>query len=130
MSCSKLHTRKPDAEMLQTQAFVAAFRFIVKNLLLSGHADLALAAGRAQIPVRTLQRRLSDLGVSYSDLVTEIRFNLARELLTDPTEKVETIAGLVGYSDASNFTRAFRRNTGMTPTRYRRSLQKSGQKNM
>ncbi len=126
MSCSKLHTREPDAEMLQTQAFVGAFRFIVKNLLLSGHADLSLAADRAQMPVRTLQRRLSNFGVSYSVLVTEIRFDLARELLADPAEKIETIAGLVGYTDASNFTRAFRQNTGMTPTRYRRFLQKSG----
>lgn len=122
MSCSNLHMRNPKGAAARAELFVGGFRLIVKELLLCGHADLSLAAGRVQIPVRTLQRRLAEAGVSYSDLVTEIRFELARELLAEPGEKVETIAGLVGYTDASNFTRAFRQHTGMTPTGYRRSL--------
>ncbi len=125
MPSSSFHTRGSDGALLSLQAFVGGFRFIVKELLLSGHADLSLAADRAQIPVRTLQRRLAEAGVSYSDLVTEIRFELARELLAEPREKIETIAGLVGYTDASNFTRAFRQHTGLTPTGYRRSLNKN-----
>lgn len=125
MPCSNLHTRGSGRVLISAKTFVGGFRFVVKELLLTGHADLSLAADRVRIPVRTLQRRLAEAGVSYSDLVTEIRFELARELLAEPREKVETIAGLVGYSDASNFTRAFRQHTGMTPTDYRRSLAKN-----
>ena len=74
------------------------------------------------MPVRTLQRRLASAGVTYSDLVLEIRLKRARELLGDQSKPIEQIAVTLGYSDASNFTRAFKKWSGVTPARYRHSV--------
>jgi AraC-like DNA-binding protein len=46
-------------------------------------------------------------------------------LLRDPARSIDEIAARLGYSDAANFTRAFRRWTGMTPRAFRRSINTS-----
>jgi AraC-like DNA-binding protein len=71
------------------------------------------------VSVRTLKRRLAALGLSYSDLVDERRRERALVLLQDTSLTSEQIAERLGYSDAANFSRAFRRWTGTTPRRYR-----------
>ena len=67
---------------------------------------------------RTLKRRLADEGASYKGLLEERRklrsFELLRSDLT-----VDTVAERLGYSDAANFTRAFRRWTNKTPRQFR-----------
>lgn len=74
----------------------------------------ALAVG-----VRTLQRRLGDEGTRFSDVLDEARHALAlQHLATDAA--VAEVGFLLGFSEPSAFTRAFRRWTGMSPTAYRR----------
>ncbi len=75
----------------------------------------ALAMG-----VRTLQRRLEDEGSSYSALLDEARHALALRHLGRSDVPVAEIAFLLGFSEPSAFTRAFRRWTGDAPTAYRR----------
>ncbi|WP_082145784.1 AraC family transcriptional regulator [Microvirga massiliensis] len=76
-------------------------------------ADL-LAMGR-----RTLSRRLKGSGMSYRALANEVRFEIARQLLEDTEVPLGQIAAALGYSEASAFTRAFRRWSGQTPTAWR-----------
>jgi AraC-like DNA-binding protein len=52
--------------------------------------------------------------------LTEVRFETALRLMSDPTLRVIDVAYELGYTDASNFTRAFRSWTGLTPLEFRR----------
>lgn len=59
-------------------------------------------------------------GESFGDFVTRVRFERARELLLDPGHKVSEIAEAVGYGDANYFSIAFKKNTGFTPSEFRK----------
>ncbi len=68
---------------------------------------------------RTLSRRLKDSGSGYRTIANEIRFEIARQLLNETAVPLGQIAAALGYSEASAFTRAFRRWSGQTPTAWR-----------
>lgn len=85
-----------------------------------GYPTLETIADQLGMTARTLRRKLHAEGSTYSSLVEKIRLRDAIRLLDDPTLEVARIAELLGYNDAANFTRAFRRQTGATPSAYRR----------
>lgn len=68
---------------------------------------------------RTLSRRLKGSGLGYRAISNEVRFEIARQLLEDTNVPLGQIAAALGYSEASAFTRAFRRWSGQTPTFWR-----------
>lgn len=68
---------------------------------------------------RTLKRKLMNEGTSYVELLDAARKERAVALLRSSDLTLEQVAERVGYSELSNFTRAFRRWTGMTPRRFR-----------
>ena len=76
-------------------------------------------AEMAGVSARSFQRRLSYAGLTYSDLVDNARFEIARRLLRDTDAKIIEIAFSSGYTDPAHFTRAFRRIAGVTPRRFR-----------
>lgn len=69
---------------------------------------------------RTLTRRLQEEGVSFRELLEQVRQQLARAWLADPAVAIHEVAYLLGYSEPSTFHRSFRRWTGQTPTVWRR----------
>ncbi|WP_238371845.1 AraC family transcriptional regulator [Heliomarina baculiformis] len=93
----------------------------VAGLLSGGVPQLAEVAGRLGLGTRTLQRRLSDGGKSYQELVAEARRRLARKLLRRSEYSLAEIAFLTGFSEQSAFTRAFKRGEGITPRAFRQS---------
>ena len=78
------------------------------------------AASDLHMSSRTLKRKLQQLGTSYQTILDDLRKGLAVEYLTQTEITVDDIAVQLGYSDASNFARAFRRWTGRSPSDYRR----------
>ena len=68
---------------------------------------------------RTLHRRLKDRGISYRNLLDEVRLELARTQLRDTDIPVEELTFELGYSGANNFIRAFKRMSGTTPEAFR-----------
>jgi AraC-like DNA-binding protein len=82
-----------------------------------GIEHLATATGTS---VRTLQRRLKDAGVNYSDLQSDVRKTLALNLLENETLALAEIAFSLGYSEVSAFNHALRRWVGQSPGHYRR----------
>ena len=100
-------------EMEQLRREIA--RVLVKGQ--SGIDHLARATGTS---VRTLQRRLKDAGVNYSDLQNDVRKTLALNLLENQTLGLAEIAFSLGYSEVSAFNHAFRRWVGQSPGQYRR----------
>ena len=99
--------------------FIIAISQIVEMLLLQGHSKVDLAAEAAGMTVRTLQRRLTEVGMSYTQLVNSTRVDIAARWLKSSDMSISAIASTLGYSDASNFTRAFRRQTGISPQGFR-----------
>jgi len=78
-----------------------------------------LAAEIAGVSTRTLQRHLMMQGITYTHLMDETRFMLARQMLHDKNFSITDIAFELGYSDSAHFSRAFRRITGLSPRSYR-----------
>jgi len=72
-----------------------------------------------RVSPRTLKRRLAELGTSYSELRGDQRRQRALLLLDDRSLSVTEVAARLGYTELPNFTRAFRKWTGMTPAAYR-----------
>jgi AraC-like DNA-binding protein len=70
---------------------------------------------------RTLRRRLQEESTSFQELHDEVRTELASHSLTHEGRGIEEVASLVGFSDPSAFTKAFRRWTGQTPAEFIRS---------
>ena len=70
----------------------------------------------------TLQRRLRASGTSYQQLLEEARFELARSLLKNTAQPLGDIAARLGYGHLANFSRAFSRMAGQSPSAYRRGL--------
>lgn len=59
-------------------------------------------------------------GCTFIDYLTEIRMKTARQLLTDTDLEIIEIAEQTGFNDLKYFSKCFRKNTGMTPTAYRK----------
>lgn len=77
-------------------------------------------AQRLSVSPRTLRRRLSEEGSSYREIVDEVRADLARHHLAREKRDIDDVALMLGFSDQSAFTKAFRRWTGRTPAEFAR----------
>jgi AraC-like DNA-binding protein len=72
-----------------------------------------------------LKRRLAEQNTTFGDLLDEVRQRESLQLLLNADRSIEEIAARVGYSDPSNFRRAFQRWTGLSPTEYREKQRKA-----
>ena len=85
-----------------------------------GNPQLDAVAASLGMSGSTLQRRLRSLNVSFQDLVRAVRRDLALRYVSEPHIPLTEVAFLLGYSELSAFSRAFRQWTGIAPARYRR----------
>lgn len=81
--------------------------------------DMKGMAASLGLSTRTLSRQLQENGSSYQRVLDEIRSDLAKELLRQGLG-TESVARRVGFNDVTNFRKAFRRWTGLTPSAWRR----------
>jgi AraC-like DNA-binding protein len=88
----------------------------IAALLPHGQARHDLVAAELGMSQRTLTRRLSAEGVSFADILKEVREALAKRYIADRTLPISQIAWLLGYAEVSGFTRAFQRWTGIVPS--------------
>lgn len=93
---------------------------ILQTCIHSDLPSLEVAADILGTSPRTLQRRLQERGSTYRRVLAEAQFELSRQLLDSGDFNITEIAQETGYESPSNFTRAFRRLAGMTPTQYQR----------
>jgi AraC-like DNA-binding protein len=91
-----------------------------------GPPSITEIAGGLGMGARTLQRRLRLEGVSFGDLAEELRAGLAREYVADRRLNVSEAAYLLGFSEPSAFSRAYKRWTGMSPQAFRSVQQERG----
>lgn len=87
-----------------------------------GLPSLEQVARTLGIGPRTLQRQLREEGTTYAEIIEDARENLASEYLTDDRLSISEIAYLLGFSEPSAFSRAFKRWTRKTPQEFRRGI--------
>lgn len=95
---------------------------VLKELLPSGEPRQDDVAERMSMTLRTLQRRLGEAGTCYRDVLNDTRHKLAVSYLRSEQYSVGEIAFLLGFSEVSAFTRAFRRWTGTSPREWRNQI--------
>ena len=96
-------------------------RKILLTLLPSGEVDQEAVARTLHRSVSSLQRQLRAEGASYREILDETRVTLAQQFVRERRYSLGQIAYLLGFSDQANFSRAFKRWTGMAPTVFRAS---------
>jgi AraC-like DNA-binding protein len=68
---------------------------------------------------RTLERKLSEEGLNFTEVIQQLRRDLAVRYLKERNLHVSKIAWLLGFHEVSSFTHAFKRWTGKTPSQMR-----------
>lgn len=109
------HCAQESSRIAVPEDFVGRVRALLVNDQQS-YPDLDTLARQLHVSARTLKRRLHDQGFHYKQLLDEARQRDATRLLKETALSVEQIAARLGYSDAANFSRAFRRVTGAPPS--------------
>jgi AraC-like DNA-binding protein len=99
--------------------FTVAVREVIRGTRQTGWLSIDRVAALAGMSVRTLQRRLAKEDTVFSELVDEMRVELAVEMLKNTEGSVAAIASATGYLAVENFIRAFKRWTGKTPAEFR-----------
>jgi AraC-like DNA-binding protein len=83
---------------------------------------IEVIASRMNMTARSFQRRLQEEGQSYRNISSQLRKEFAMQLLNTSHSKMEEIAEVLGYSEASAFRRAFKTWTDTSPTKMRKAL--------
>jgi AraC-like DNA-binding protein len=99
--------------------FPEIVRSVLRSALLTDRAGAEHISALFGIHSRTLSRRLEYFGTSFQEIVDEVRFEIARQMLSQTSLEVGQIADAIGYTRASAFARAFRRWSGATPGEWR-----------
>ncbi|HUP90806.1 MAG TPA: AraC family transcriptional regulator ligand-binding domain-containing protein [Solimonas sp.] len=116
-----LHEELAEKRMssLRRQDLIERLQAIFARRLELDGCDLDQVARELGMPARRLRFDLARAGTSFSEVLADFRYALARRLLSRTEEPIENIVYLTGFSEPSTFYRAFRRWSGMTPVQYR-----------
>jgi AraC-like DNA-binding protein len=119
-------------DLLGEQPDPQRFRDLVHEAMLDELPDrepsVAAVASRLHMSPRTLQRRLQSEDTSFDHVLSELRRTLALRYLRDERIAIGEVGFLLGFRDVTAFHRAFKRWTGSTPARYRRTARGHGGK--
>ncbi|MBM37458.1 MAG: hypothetical protein CMO97_00100 [Woeseia sp.] len=92
------------------------------ELMARGEANADAACRALKLSRRTLQRRLKDEKTCFQKVLQEVRALLAVNYLSDSRLQSHEIAMLLGYSNISTFTTAFKSWYDMPPSEYRQKF--------
>jgi AraC-like DNA-binding protein len=98
--------------------FIAAVRSAIRGQIGAGSLSRESVCRALGVNARTLSHRLEALGVTYSGLADEARFEAAQSFLRKD-RRISEIAAALGFAEQSAFTRAFKSWSGTTPARWR-----------
>ena len=93
---------------------------LIRQSLQGQQYQIEVIAKHLSLHPRTLQRKLQDLGISYSGLLEKIRRNIAQERLANADISITQLSDYLGYADNTALTRAFKRWFGITPTEWKK----------
>jgi len=128
-----LTTSNPDLARMNDQVVIEYLEHFDRNnismrvrakiieKLVDGVPHQAVIADELNMSLRNLQRKLQEENTSYKEILDETRLELSRQYLKGTDRSIIEIGFLLGFSEPSNFARAFRRWTGSSPLQYRES---------
>lgn len=119
-----LHVLEPHVEKLleslpNQNELVVKLRKTLASVLRHGEPRISEVCRELDCSVRTLQRQLTAAGTNFRSEVNLIRNELAKSYLADSRLAITEVAMLLGYSEHSAFTRAFRKINGCSPHQQR-----------
>ena len=114
--CEDVLSRHPE----QTPSLVERVERLITDRMTLGGAKLEYVATELGMGPRTLSRRLTEHGTTFIAIIEELRKELALKFLDDSNLVLTEIAFLLGYTEISTFSNAFKRWTGKSPAAYRR----------
>ncbi len=118
--CTANYTHAALEETALAADLAVSVRALARSMLATGQANEELFARIMDLPKRTFQRRFHDLvGAPFRSFLAELRFQEAQRLIADPQSRLRDVAAALGYTEQANFTRAFAKWSGMSPTEYR-----------
>ena len=106
-------------EQLAHKTFTEQAKGILKQLVAGQRPGIEDLARELHLSTRTLQRRLTEHGITFQRLLDEARRELARHYLLHSSRELNETAYLLGYEDANSFFRAFHHWEGTTPGQWR-----------
>ncbi|MDE1168828.1 MAG: AraC family transcriptional regulator [Pseudomonas sp.] len=110
--------RRENTEYTGRQAWLGRIRQLLAAQL-NAAPGLEGLARQMKCSARTLRRHLQELGSSYQDLLDELRFERAKQLLNNDELPVYRIAEELGFSETASFRHAFVRWSGVAPSHFR-----------
>lgn len=113
--------QKRMADITKADKTSTQVRNCLNEMLASGQISIDEVAAKLLMSPRTLQRRLSDEGTSFQEILSQLRQEMAHHYLLNSNYSTQQIAFLLGYEETRSFFRAFRGWTGQTPEAIRTS---------
>lgn len=104
----------------QSESFVQSLRTALLKALQSGEPTSRTVARLLHLSERTLFRRLEEHQLAFKEVLAQTRMQLAKEYLCEGRLTHSEIALLLGYSEQSAFSRAFKRESGVSPRQWLR----------
>jgi len=104
----------------QEDEWLEVLKRVIVESFTQGTPTLEKISGKMHISTRTLHRRLESRNYNFKQFLQETREKLASLYFEDPNLSLNEIAFLLGYSEQSAFSRAFKAWHGVTPGHYRK----------
>lgn len=110
------------SEFESDDGIVSQMRRIIGHDMSREFPSVIDMASALNLSVRTLRRRLNEVGTTYQEFKDKTRCRSAKQLLAKPELKINAIAALLGFDEPSAFHRSFKKWTQQTPGEYRKSI--------
>ena len=122
----KTQCERERARLRRSDDLVVRVMDLLQSHERTGYPSIEEAAKLLCMSSRTLKRKLQRLGLNFRSLVDDARKDAVLRDVLNPLLRMDEIALRMGYADPANLTRAFRRWTGESPSRYRARLLSTG----
>jgi AraC-like DNA-binding protein len=96
------------------------------GLMDGGDTSIEAMAKRLALSSRSLQRRLTEEGTRYNDVLAQVRSEFAQRYLARGSISASEVAYLIGFTEPPAFFKAFKRWTGKTPREFQQSAASGG----
>lgn len=98
-------------------------RHLIEQTLTSPDCNIEEISQLLAMHKRTLQKKLNARGTSFSEILEQVRWGKAQQILSNSNMPVSKLASLLGYSELSAFSRAFKEEFGSSPRQWRKDHQ-------
>ncbi|MEE3879945.1 MULTISPECIES: helix-turn-helix domain-containing protein [Gammaproteobacteria] len=112
-----------EMDIIKDVDFIESIAVVIRGFYHSnfdGKCSIEYVSSKINIPVWTLQRQLSKIKRTYSEILNNVLLELSMSHLYEGKHSIRYISELLGFSSQASFTRFFKSMTGMTPLVYRK----------